>query len=239
MVSAWTDRKERRTEGRVSAARAGHPAGGGVGGGVSSIHDVLGVKEQNLASYVIYDDHRRSAFLDYALERMPALEDVVRSTWAEHRLWSGGTFHWEPTPRPARGASRPPGLAMARMDSGGRIRKTVRVHQARPVLECLYALDGVRAPVVALEFNLSLRDPRYLDRAGQRSDVGLFCLDEPEAGVSVSLAIDPPATVFHFPIETVSESEEGMERTYQGLCLICFWEVSSRSWTSRLQWTVS
>ena len=131
-------------------------------------------------------------------------------------------------------------VAMVREALGGRIRKTVRVETATPVVECAYALDDLRVPVVAIEWNLGLRDPRYLAHPAEEAAVTRWTLQEPEAGVSLTLSLDPPATLMLFPIETVSESEEGLERTYQGLSLVCVWALapSASSWASRMRWTV-
>ena len=220
------------------------------GGVPASIHDILGVKEENLTAHLVYDDHRRSAFLDYALQSLPTLHEVVRSTWGERRLWSAGSFQWD-----RKGLGRRTGaplrITMVRaMAGGGRIRKTIAVNADRPTVDYLYELDGLSVPVVGLEFNLSLRDERYLREPQQLSQATQFEIEEPAVGVSLRLSLDPPATLMHFPVETVSESEEGLERTYQGLCLVCFWElarpsgregragVRARSWKCRLQWTI-
>ncbi len=94
------------------------------------------------------------------------------------------------------------------------------------------------APVIGLEFNLALRDERYLHAPQARERMTTMTLEEPGAGVALSLELDSPATILHFPIETVSESEEGLERTYQGLCLVCLWSLPehSRAWRTRLRW---
>jgi alpha-amylase len=229
---------------KVKHAQAAVPAGGAP----ASIHDIVGVKEQNLASHLVYDDHRRSAFLDYALQEMPTLQEIMRSTWGERRLWSAGPFQWD-RQRLRKRATGPLRVTMVRDLSGGRIRKSVCLALDRPVLECRYELEGLSVPVVGLEFNLSLRDERYLVTAGQHVQVTQFRIEEPEAGVSLSLSIDPPASVMHFPIETISESEGGLERTYQGLCLVCFWQLEdarspagrardAAGWTSRVRWMV-
>ncbi|MBI2495831.1 MAG: DUF1926 domain-containing protein [Candidatus Omnitrophica bacterium] len=80
-------------------------------------------------------------------------------------------------------------------------------------------------PVVGLEFNLSLRDERYPGQAGELPHATEFIVEEPGVRVRLHLSIDPPARLLHFPIETVSESEGGLERTYQGLCVVCLWTV--------------
>ena len=218
-------------------ARQAQPAAA-TGQGVASIHEALGVKEEHLESYLTYDDHRRSGFLDYALQGMPALQDVARSTWGERRLWPSGPCRWEASAQPA-GASRSASVTLVRDAEGTQIRKTVRVLANHAAVDCLYELTGHRVPVIALEFNVALRDERYLHQAQQLGPVTRFEIAEPAAGVSLRAFIEPAAMLMHFPVETVSESEGGLERTYQGLCVVCFWRLDgTASWKSRVQWTV-
>ena len=47
-------------------------------------------------------------------------------------------------------------------------------------------------------------------------------------GLAVETAVSPPADAWHAPIETVSNSEAGFERVYQGSALLLSWPVSSR-----------
>jgi alpha-amylase len=211
----------------------------GAEGVPASIHDTLGVKQQDLAASLAYDDHRRSAFLDYGLQAMPTLTEVTRSAWGERRLWSCGPYRTEPSPRDP-GAQGDLSVSMIRRLAEGRLRKTIRAAADGPTLECLYHVEGVRAPVVALEFNFSLRDARYLTEAGTHPALSEFSLEESSAGVAVHASIEPAALLMHFPIETVSESEGGLERTYQGMCVMCFWSLEGApSWTGRVQWTIA
>ena len=206
-----------------------------------SIHNLLGVKEEHLEAYLLYDDHRRSAFLDYALQRLPSLHEVTRSTWGEQRLWSGMPYQRRVPAGKARGLTRSVRVILTRELPDGRIVKTVEVDARRPIVECRYRLEGTVIPVLGLEFNVSLRDPRYLRDAQEYTNLTHFTMEEAQAGIRVTVQLDPPATVMHFPIETVSESEQGMERTYQGLCVMCFWvpQAGRRAgrWTSTLRWT--
>jgi len=205
----------------------------------ASIHALLGAKEEHLETHLVYDDHRRSAFIDYALRSMPTLEEVARSRWGSRRLWSGGEYRQQPSRQRTQRAGTALSVEMIQEQGDGRIRKTVTVATRRPTLACRYAVEGAEVPVVAIEFNLSLRDPRYLTAPGEQPQAARFHIEEAAVGVSLQLAIDPPATLFHFPIETVSESEEGLERTYQGLCVLCCWPLhGASSWAGALEWTV-
>ena len=213
------------------------------GAAPASIHEALGIKEDHLASHLIYDDHRRSAFVDYALQSAPTLQEIVRSSWAERRLWSTGPFRWDRTARKTTVGSGALSVSMVRELDGGSISKTVRIAPDRPVVEYRYQIEQLRIPMVALEFNLSLRDERYLTDAQEHLQSTSFQVHDAPTGLWLHLAIDPPARLIHFPLETISESEEGLERTYQGLCVMCLWSLDetdehASTWSSRLEWTV-
>ncbi len=200
----------------------------------SSIHDAVGLKDARLETTLIYDDHRRTFFLDYGLRRMPTLDELAGSRWEEERLWSPGRYAWQPPRRAGR-----PEVRMTQELATGRIRKTVRAAVRGPSLECVCRLEGIAPPVLGLEFNLGLRDARWLDGPGQQLRVSRFEVSEPALGVTLRAEFHPPATVAHYPIETISESEAGLERTYQGLCVMCFWTPGeAASWTGRVRWSV-
>ena len=42
----------------------------------------------------------------------------------------------------------------------------------------------------------------------------------------VTLRLDQPGDIWYMPIETVSQSEEGAERTYQGSVLLASWPLT-------------
>jgi alpha-amylase len=219
---------------KATARNAARPAGVCAS---ASIRELLGVKEAHLAQRLVYDDHRRSAFLDYGLAEMPSVQDLVSGAMpARRRFWNTAPFAVE---RRRGGPRAAPDLsvAMIRDASGLRLRKVLRLEPDRPCLECLYEVAGGTVPVVGLELNLALRDERYLSRPEQVGPVSSLTVAEEAVGVELRLAVDPPAMVVHFPVETVSESEGGLERTYQGLCLVCLWQLSAggRAWQARVR----
>ena len=65
---------------------------------------------------------------------------------------------------------------------------------------------------------------------------------DPSVRLQVCWAFDKTARLWYFPLETVSDSERGMERTYQGVSLTFLWPVRllprsswSVSWTIRVE----
>jgi alpha-amylase len=54
----------------------------------------------------------------------------------------------------------------------------------------------------------------------------------------VTLTLSVPATLWHFPLEAVSNSEAGYERVYQGTCTLAGWDLAlgpDQSWEVTLQ----
>jgi alpha-amylase len=211
------------------------------------IRDLLGVKEQARHAAVVYDDYRRTAFVDVALPRMPTLSEVLRATWRRQLVWPPGAFRLVSPSTTDSAGDGPLDVVLIRDVAGGRIRKRLQVAAERPILECVYELDGLLAPVVGLEFNLSLRDERHVLQATHYPARRELTVEEPLSGVTVRLCLDPPAAILLAPVEAVSESEGGVERTYQQVCLLCCWApAASRAegdgavrWTARLRWEVT
>jgi alpha-amylase len=57
-------------------------------------------------------------------------------------------------------------------------------------------------------------------------------------GLAVETEVSPPADAWHAPIETVSNSEAGFERVYQGGALLLSWPVTipaGGSWSARVE----
>ena len=211
------------------APAAATPSGGAA---VASIHEAFGAKEADLDTRLVYDDHRRTFFLDYGVQELPSLEAVVRSLWGERRLWSPGPYRFAAAPTAARAS-----VSLIRELEGRVLRKRITLG-AGGRLECAFNTDHA-APVMALEFNVALRDARYLREPGVLARADSFEVREPSQGVAVRMELDRPATLMHFPVETVSESESGMERTYQALAVLCFWTAEpGQPFAARARWTL-
>ncbi|MBI2094211.1 MAG: DUF1926 domain-containing protein [Candidatus Omnitrophica bacterium] len=227
------DTLTRRYEPYHEKLRVSHPKHAAASSGLpASIHDLVGVKEENLASGLVYDDHRRSAFLDYALQAIPLLAEVTSMAWVEHRLWGPEAFELESKSR------NPSSVSLVRSQASGQLHKRIRLENSPSVLECRYDIKGCAVPVVALEFNFGIRDERYLMQAKDLGRLEILTLEEPQMDLRLVAHFDPAPVVYVFPIETVSESEEGLERTYQGLCVWCCWSVGTLdSWSGRVRWS--
>jgi len=70
-----------------------------------------------------------------------------------------------------------------------------------------------------------LNDRRLMSMGESRSVSKVRLIDEYN-GMKVFLNIDKNGNLWRFPIETVSLSESGFERVYQGSCLLFSWPLT-------------
>lgn len=211
---------------------------GGQGEQVQTIHEMVKFKEQGLERFLIYDEHTRSCCLDrflppdtgpdeYATGRYQELGDFLQAAYTVESADAG------------------PESALVRLNRGGNVCasrvllvKGIEVLD-RPGLRLEYRLvneggENLEA-LFGCELNLTLysdedRDrflyvPQYDRRRevyeiGREDNFDRLELVNRGDGLNVVILPDQPGMAFFFPIMTVSLSEEGFEKTYQGTCLL-------------------
>jgi len=213
-----------------------------------SIHELNRAKEAGLEHYLVYDPYRRVSLRDHLLPGDVEVEALWANTveeraplataWYDH-IVDGNTVT----------------LATAQPIDGGHggtlhVKKQIAVSTGAPELEIRYTLrrdwgelqpesDGTLRFAVEFVVNYltGSADDRYMyvpnDDSGKRSlgehahDKALkhIALRDDWQRLECSLDLSRTADVYRFPIETVSSSEGGQERTYQGTVLMVCWDV--------------
>ena len=69
-------------------------------------------------------------------------------------------------------------------------------------------------------------EDRRLCSSGAIPEVGQVRWRDKAAGFEVSFDLSPKAQLWRFPLETVSQSESGLQKTYQGMVLLFHWAFS-------------
>ena len=203
-----------------------------------SAHDLVRATEEGLANRLVVDGYPRGAFVDHVLPadadadsfdtRYEPLADFANATYAVERLEEG--------------ASRASATLFCEQ-RGHRLTKEVVVDETSA--QARYRLDGeAEIPLrFATQIDVTLLSPEQV--GGRRIEIdGDEAIDPtPGAravatgvravrvvgesmGVDVVLRPSPPAEVWRLPIETVSQSERGFERAYQGTALVFVWDAT-------------
>jgi hypothetical protein len=222
-------------------AEASHEVDAG-GGPPKSIHDLVKVKERGLDQKLIYDRHRRSSFVDRFLDlqtpsdALDRIDDVELGDFVGARYQSG-KHHVKggilTLPLKFAGTVRRNGQAIPIS-----IEKTYRLSGRKESLTVLYKLESHGTEPCTLRFGMELNitllagnDPqRYyewpgsnhirLHERGEVAKADWFALVDEWQRFRVVIRLDRPGDIWFAPIETVSQSEEGFERTYQGSCIL-------------------
>jgi hypothetical protein len=234
------------------------------GGGFGSIHEQARVKEPGLAERLRYDRWARHSFRLLLFASGKGYNDYAALRLDENPAFAGGPYRVgeassgqiellsEPATLPCAGGQADGGawcsrksLAFRPVPEGFEIECAVVLTHPYPVTIRLQA--GIE---VILNFMAPDARDRYFETAGVRHPLNwggtlpassLRVADEWQK-VAATIAAPAAREFWVAPIETVSESEEGFERVYQGSQILAVWPVeltAAEQWTARLVLRVS
>jgi len=213
-----------------------------------TIHDIVNVKEPGLATFLHYDRHERRSGLVHLLpaDGSTTLEQLVAATYEELGDFVEGAYELGTLASDRVSARRLGSLLVDGSPSPLAVEKTFRFGGSRlkPSLELATTVenpgDATAAFELAVEWNVNLlggghnpaayyetddatRTPH--DVAGELPAASRLAFGNDYEGVRIEAAVEPAARMTWYPVETVSNSEGGFERAYQGSSLLFRWPV--------------
>jgi hypothetical protein len=222
----------------LEAAEAAPEEGEGAQGEVRTIHEGIRMKEAGLHERLYYDRHRRSSLRDHFLPHETTLDDLVRSSYQELGDFADGSYDAQAQVDGERVVVRleragQVGDVPCRLEKevvlaagGSEVSVTWRLaNSGDSPVDCLFASEWNLAFHAADMVTVgdasahSLGDPQTVDSA--RS----FTLEGHYPPLRLRAELAQPAALWSYPIEAVSNSEGGFERTYQGVCLMLLWAL--------------
>lgn len=220
---------------------AGGSGARGGSDGPASIHDNYRVKEPGLDRYLVYDSYERRSGLVRALH-----PDTTRDDWAMARATELGDA--------LDGAHELVDLGLGRLTTRREatiagaavtLTKTYLLGGDRrsPTLECRIVLDHRDGPAIDVRLGIEWSTTMLggggnpaawwdagsgrvgHDTAGEAGGITTMAQGNDHIGIALRTALDDPADAWWAPIETVSNSEAGFERVYQGSGLLLSWPL--------------
>jgi hypothetical protein len=211
----------------------GAPADADPAAEAKTIHGPTSTKEPGLEKYIIYERRPKRLFLERVFAGGSALDDYAREEAEEFDL-----FSW--------GAAAPAG-------KGWRVAGTLVVPQAGNVdLEKEIALtarglagtssarnSSSRKLIFGLEFTLGINAEAgeykgFQYNGGCSYNKGFAATLEDICRIAdrsaewrLEVRVEPACAVWHVPLYTVSRSESGYEKVYQGSSFFFWWEVEA------------
>ncbi len=188
--------------------------------GASSIYAMLGQKDPDLEKYLYYDSARRLSFMDRVFAKEAGREEFSRSRYAEAGDFYSGAY---------RASLKGDTL---RLDRRGTVTLDGRKHPLR-ITKTAEAVDGGlrvryclknegRKPLkftFGTEFNFSIGASDAAKALEERA-VREWTFHDSWHGINMHIATSRESSLMTAPVETISESEGGLQRTYQGLAAL-------------------
>lgn len=223
-------------------------SGGSSHGAVASIHDQVKTKEPGLEHKLFYDPARRASLVERFVPLATTVEQVMTGRFEELGDYRSSLFDSKVQAPKKKGQKAAVQLSREGRVEGCPVRLTKKLQFAPGDfhLEAAYELHNTGGKSLSFlfltEWNLTLlagdaHDRNYFVKDRELSQPRLFSMGEEkdvrEMGMrdgwlelEVNFKCEKPARFWRYPVETISQSEGGFEKVYQGSCLILGWEVS-------------
>jgi len=178
--------------------------------GVRSIHESMRSKEDNLGEYLIYDQYTRAFCLDRVMNQVPTPEEFYQGVnlgeiieYTDYALAKNNefqvTFH---------------GKINKTMELSGENHRNLKI-----TYEGNAVLFGIEFSLGIFQNKLSLNGEHTLRQKQTLAELTQFTI-EAENFSPVVFKANQPFTLITYPIETVSSSEAGFEKNFQGFDLL-------------------
>ena len=183
-------------------------------------------KPHELAGLLEYDDHeRRSGLIRLRRSDSHSVGDFDRGPWTmelttDHRLEV--TRRWD-------GIAARKTIAVEGDRHDGTLAVSVEIdaeHEFEGSVELEWNVNVMGGGANPAAYYRSGSDEWRHDSRGHIPAGADLSFGNTYEGVEISLSADPPARAQWFAVETVSNSEAGFERVYQGSCVTVRWPLS-------------
>jgi 4-alpha-glucanotransferase len=244
-------------------ARLREAAKTAVPGAVASIHEQTLVKEPGLERFLRYDRWPRHAFRVLLYDPARTQAEYETLELQEDPGFAGGAFHVKSSSAndaqlicedalkvAAQGESAAPRLSLAKRFSFGpapngcevgcEIGLKLKQPLAKPLAVGLESVINLLAPAEPDRFFETPKGPQNLRFSGILPGP-LLRMEDGWQRLRITLHAPGAKEFWVAPIETVSESEEGFERVYQGSQILAIWHpllAPQEPWFARLVWRI-
>jgi alpha-amylase len=200
-----------------------------------SAHDLVRATEEGLAGKLKFDAYPRGMFVDHVLPASARL-DMLDGTYQPLVDLANARYEIENTEQNGVGAT----AKLHAEDGGFSLDKTLDVQPKAVTARYRLTSEGSTAFAFCSQIDVTLLSPEAV--GGRRIEIDgdgdidptpgargvaksvrtvrVACDD---LGIDVRIRPSEPAELWRIPIETVSQSERGFERAYQGTALVFVW----------------
>ncbi|MEK7263590.1 MAG: alpha-amylase/4-alpha-glucanotransferase domain-containing protein [Bacteroidota bacterium] len=217
---------------------------------IATIHDSVKAKEDGLKKYLVEDSYQRFSMMDHFFENEISLSKFFSNKHKElgdfvAREYIADTFEYDESINVL--CKRDGEIHQQNTTVPLKIHKEVLLSKQEEQFEISYHFTSEQNIFTPLKFgcewNLALsagnandryflfngKKPKdfFLSSRGEEKEISTLSLIDEWLNIRVEFQFKTPVACWRYPIETVSLSEDGFERVYQGTCLVFLWEINT------------
>jgi len=207
---------------------------------VKSIHDIIRIKDGDSNLVPVYDKMPRSGMIDHFFDHSITLQSFMDNAYLETGSFAASVYSYSMEACVVKLACQ--GSIQAGPESRDiKLEKTVSLPDGQGCLIVEYRfINTGNSPVDTLygcEWNFNLlggghNDGAYyrvdgadigdehLDSSGEIAQTDFLVMGNHYLGIEMELKLDRSLTLWRFPVESLSNSEGGIEKVYQANCLL-------------------
>ena len=190
------------------------------------IHEILGVAEKGLGSLLAYDDYRRASFVTRVDRGGEKWDSFAVRGGAGNGFFSGKYSSETSTGKDliTRTFKMRAGLLVAGSDDPAEFEVVKELTLGKdPVIivaQTVRNLSQRKAEITSgMEFNFLVWDASVMK--GSRMIISdMVELKDRYSGLEIKFFMDSPHKVFMYPVYTINETECGLGKTFQGVCVV-------------------
>ena len=221
-------------------------AGGGEGAAARSIHNVIVAKEKGLEKHLKFDTVRKASFRESFFAKEATVEAFSSGEYNELGDFRDGNYSFELNEKGVtmkrRGTAFGAAIEVVKeavVTGADSFSMNYRVETQSGSLpkgsmlgvEFSFCMPGCNWPVCHYEFLETGAIRQGLGSMGTEDNISRFSATDGYGGLRLLFTVSRPVTAWRYPIETVSLSEAGFERIYQGSSVVFVLPVASAQQT--------
>ncbi len=218
--------------------------------GLKTIHEQFRVKEKNLDKYLKYDWYERGFLIDHFLSDWADLESFANCNFGEKGDFVTQPFDYRHRQLPDGleiALSRTGHVWVDSLFAAIKVEKTIKIPQGGQELEITQVISSLENTELKLRYGTEFcfagttghddgcfyyapgpagtLTNKYMDSLEENEELSELGIKDYFTKLEAIWRFSNPATLWRFPLETVSQSESGFERSYQGSVILAQWQL--------------
>ncbi len=190
---------------------------------VKTIHDLVLVREEGLSKKLYYDWYQRYSFLDHFLHPDTKFENFYKCQYGEQGNFTIEKYQIEEIDKKNFEVilSRIGNVWIGNNSYQLKITKKFVVDDSQSCISCSYEIKNLSNTKIDLWFlsELNMLVFNQQQNISQEVETDCYKIFDEVKKFGVEIKSDQKKLFWIFPIETISLSEAGFERTFQGVCI--------------------